>query len=57
MHCELVPVEDNRGKIKKLIKFFQEKNWVRNRLPACKESHVRQPWTRAFCDRASEFSA
>ena len=55
MHCELVPVEDNHGKIKKLIKFFQEKNWVRNRLPACKESHVRQPGASGFCDRASEF--
>ncbi|XP_029195174.2 LOW QUALITY PROTEIN: uncharacterized protein LOC114960864 [Acropora millepora] len=28
VHCELVPVEDNHGKIKKLIKFFQEKNWA-----------------------------
>ena len=29
MHCDLLPVEDDHGKIKKLVKYFQEKNWVR----------------------------
>ena len=28
LHCDLIPVEDDHGKIKKLVKFFQEKNWV-----------------------------
>ena len=28
LHCDLLPVEDDNGKIKKLVKFFQEKNWV-----------------------------
>ena len=30
LHCELVPIEDDHGKIRKLVKFFQEKNWVSN---------------------------
>ena len=29
VHCDLLPVEDDHGKIKKLVKYFQEKNWVR----------------------------
>ena len=30
LHCDLLPVEDDHGKIQKLVKFFQEKNWVSN---------------------------
>ncbi|XP_078369524.1 uncharacterized protein LOC144653411 isoform X2 [Oculina patagonica] len=28
LHCDLLPVEDDHGKIQKLVKFFQEKNWA-----------------------------
>lgn len=28
LHCDLLPVKDDHGKIKKLINFFQEKNWA-----------------------------
>lgn len=36
-HCDLLPVEDDHGKIQKLVKFFQEKKWVSNVFKVCME--------------------
>jgi len=36
-HCDLLPVEDDHGKIQKLVKFFQEKKWVSNIFRVCME--------------------
>ena len=38
LHCDLLPVEDDHGKIQKLVKFFQEKNWVSNVFSVCIET-------------------
>ena len=37
LHCDLLPVEDDRGKIQKLVKFFQQKKWVSNVFRVCME--------------------